>query len=83
MLLVTFVYLYKILLMCPRIYDIACKISHHLQVRGKGNFNCSLDLVIYDDSIGITIEDNYISWTFLIDTFANYITIFHGLPSKY
>ena len=37
MLSVSFVYLYKRLLMCPRIYDIACKISHHLEVRGKGN----------------------------------------------
>ena len=80
MLSVSFVYLYKRLSMCPRIYDIACKISHHLEVRGKGKFNCCLDLVVYDDSIGITIEDNCITWTFLIDTFANYITIFHTLP---
>ena len=66
--------------MSPRIYDIACKIYHHLEVRGKGKFNCCLDLVVYDDSIGITIEDNCITHTFLIDTFANYITIFHSLP---
>ena len=83
MLSMSFVYLYKRLLMCPRIYDIACKISRHLEVRGKGNFDCSLDLVVYDNSIGITIEDNYISQTFLIDTFANYITIFHGFLSTY
>ena len=66
--------------MSPRIYDIACKISHHLEVRGKGKFNCCLDLVIYDDSIGIAIKDNCITQIFLIDTFANYITIFHSLP---
>ena len=69
--------------MCPRIYDIACKIYHHLEVRNKKYFNCCLDLVIYDDSIGITIEDNYIAHTFLIDTFADYITIFHSLPYIY
>ena len=83
MLSVSFVYLYKKLLMCPRIYDIACKISHHLEIRGKGNFNCCLDLVVYDDSIGITIVDNCITLTFLIDTFAEYITIFHTLPHIY
>ena len=43
--------------MCPRIYDIACKIYHDLEVRNKKDFNCCLDLVVYDDSIGITIED--------------------------
>ena len=65
--------------MCPRIYDIACNISHHLAVRGKRYLNCCLDLVVYDDSIGITIEDNYITRTFLIDMFVDYITIFHTL----
>ena len=83
MLSTPFVYLYKRLLMCPRIYDIACKISCHLEVRGKGNFNYCLDLVVYDDSIGITIENSCITWTFLIDIFADYITIFHSLPYKY
>ena len=77
---VSFVYLYNRFSMSPRIYDIACKISHHLEVRDKGKFNCCLDLVIYDDSFAITIEDNYITWTFLIDTFVDYITIFHRLP---
>ena len=65
--------------MCPRIYDIACKTYHHLNVRNKGDFNCCLDLVAYDDSIGITIEDECATHTFLIDTFADYITIFHSL----
>ena len=69
--------------MCPRIYDIACKIYHDLEVRSKEHFNCCLDLVVYDDSIGITIEDNCITCTFLIDTFADYITIFHSLPHIY
>ena len=79
MLSVSFVYLYKRFSTSPRIYDIACQIYHHLQVRGKGKFNCSLDLVVYDNSIGITIEDNCSIHTFLIDTFSNYITIFHSL----
>ena len=43
--------------MCPRIYDIACKIYHHLNIRNKEDFNCCLDLVVYAHSIGITIED--------------------------
>ena len=66
--------------MCPRIYDIACKIHHDLEVRNKEDFNCCLDLVVYDDSIGITIEDSCNTCTFLIDTFTDYITIFHTLP---
>ena len=69
--------------MSPRIYDIACKIYYHLEVRGKGKFNCCLDLVVYDDSIGITIEDNCSICTFLIDTFSDYTKIFHSLPYLY
>ena len=64
--------------MCPRIYDIACKMYRHLNVRNKEDFNCCLDLVVYD-SIGVTIEDESATRTFLIDTFADYITIFHSL----
>ena len=71
MLSVSLVYLYKRFSMPPRIYDIACKIYHHLEVRGKGKFNCCLDLVVCDDSIAITIEDSCIVCTFLIDTFAD------------
>ena len=69
--------------MSQRIYDIACKIDHHLEIRGKGKFNCCLHLIVYDDSIGITIEDNCITLAFLIDTFANYITVFLIFLSKY
>ena len=69
--------------MYPRIYDIACKIYHHLEVRNKEHFNCCLDLVIYDGSIGITIEENCIQCIFLIDTFADYITILHSLLHIY
>ena len=83
MLSVSFTYLYKRFSMCPRIYDIACEIYRDLEVRSKEHFNCCLDLVIYDDSIGITIEDNCITCTFLIDFFADYITIFHSLPHIY
>ena len=68
MLSVSFVYLYQRFSMSPRIYDIACQIYHHLQVRGKGI------------TIGITIEDACSTCTFLIDTFSDYITIFHSLP---
>ena len=69
--------------MCPRIYDIVCKIYHHLNIRNKEDFNCCLDLVVYDDSIGITIEDECSTCTFLIDTFTDYITIFHSLNYTY
>ena len=69
MLSVSFVYLYKHFSISPRIYDIACQIYHHLQVRGKEKFNCSLDLIVYDDSIGITIEDACSTCTFLIRYF--------------
>ena len=79
MLSMSFVYLYKRFSTSPRIYDIACQIHHHLQVRCKGKFNCSLHLIVYDDSIGITIEDACSTCT-LIDTFSDYITIFHSLP---
>ena len=65
--------------MSPRICDIACKIYYHLEARSKGKFNCCLDLVVCDDSIGITIEDNCSIHTFLIDTFTDYIMIFHSL----
>ena len=80
MLSVSFVYLHKRFSISPRIYDIACQIYHHLQIRGKGNCKYSLYLIVYDDSIGITIEDNCSTCTFLIDTFSVYITIFHSLP---
>ena len=66
--------------MSLRIYDIGCKIYHHLEVRSRGKFNCCLDIVVYDDSVGITIEDNCSIFTFLIDTFSEYITVFHSWP---
>ena len=69
--------------MCSTIYDTSCKIYRDLEVRNKAHFNCCLDLVIYDDSIGIAIEDDCVTYTFLIDTFADYITIFHSLPHIY
>ena len=69
--------------MFPRIYDIACKIYHHLEVRGKEKCNCCLHLFVYDDFIEITIEDNCSSHTFLIDTFSDYITIFHCLSHPF
>ena len=83
MLSVSFVYLYKRFSVSYRIYDIVNQIHHHLQVRGKGKFNCSLLLIVYDDSIGITIEDACSTCTFLIDTLSDYITIFHSLPHPF
>ena len=53
---------------------------HHLQFRGKGKFKCSLLLIVYDNSIAITIEDTSSTRTFLIDTFSDYMAIFHTLP---
>ena len=80
MISMSFVYLYKRFSISPRIHNIAHQIHHHLQVRGKGKFNCSLCLIVYNDSIGITIEDTSSACTFLIDAFSDYITIFHSLP---
>ena len=79
MLPVSFLYPYKSFSVSARICDIVCRIHHHLQIRGRGNFNCSLLLVVYDNSIGLTIEDASTSCTFIIDTFSDYITIFHTL----
>ena len=81
MLSMSFLYLYKRFSISSNIYDIVFQIHHHLQIRGRGKFNCSLLLIVYDDSIGITIEDA--SSTFLIDTFSDYITIFHSLPRSF
>ena len=83
MLSMSFLYLYKRFCVSSRIYDIVCQIHHHLQVRGKGKFNCSLLLIVYNDSIGITIEDASSTCTFLIETFSDYITIFHSLPHSF
>ena len=80
MLSMSFLYPYKSFSVSSRIYDIVSQIHHHLRIRGRGNFNCSLLLVVYDDSIGLTIEDTSTACTFLIDTFSDYITIFHTLP---
>ena len=83
MLSMSFLYLYKRFSISSNIYDIVCQIHHHLQIRGRGNFNCSLLLIVYDDSIGITIEDASSMCTFLIDTFSDCITIFHSLPHSF
>ena len=80
MLSMSFLYPYKRFSVSSNIYDIICQIHHHLRVRGRGKFNCSLLLIVYDDSIGITIEDASTTCTFVIDTFSDYITIFHSLP---
>ena len=83
MLSVSFLYPYKRFSISPKIYDIVCQIHHHLRIRGKGKFNCSLLLVVYDDSIGLTIEDASTTCTFIIDSFSDYITIFHTLPHSF
>ena len=83
MLSISFLYPYKSFSVSPRICDIVYQIHHHLRIRGRGNFNCSLLLVVYDDSNGLTIEDASTACTactFVIDTFSDYITIFHTLP---
>ena len=83
MLSVSFLYLYTRFSISSTIYDIVCQIQHHLRIRGRGKFNCSLLLIVYDDSIGITIEDASSTCTFLIDSFSDYITIFHSLPHSF
>ena len=80
MLFVSFLYPYKSFSVSAKICDIVCQIHHHLQIRGGEHFDCSLLLVVYDDSIGLTIEDAFTANTFVIDTFSDYITIFHSLP---
>ena len=54
---------------------------YELEVRD--NSFVLLLLIVYDDSIGITIEDASSTCTFLIDTFSDYITIFHSLPHPF
>ena len=83
MLSVSFLYPYKSFSVSAKICDIVCQIHHHLEIRGRGNFKCSLLLVVYDDSIGLTIEDASIANTFVIDSFSDYITIFHSLPHSF
>ena len=63
--------------------NIMCQIHHHLQIRGSGNFNFSLLLVVYDNSIGLTIDQASTACTFVIDTFSDYITTFHTLPHSF
>ena len=83
MLSVSFLYPYKSFSVSAKNCDIVCQIHHHLQIRGRRNFNCSLLLVVYDDSIGLTIEGSFTANTFVIDTFSDYITIFHSLPRSF
>ena len=76
MLSISFTYFfYKRSRIHPRIYDIACKIYHHQNIRKKEQLNCHLDL-IYDDSIAVTIEDKCGTHTVLIYTFTDYIIYF-------
>ena len=70
-------------LVSPNIHDVVCKIHRHLNVTEKIHFNCCLHLAVYDDSIGLTIEDECCTCTFLIDNFADYITIFTSLHCIY
>ena len=83
MLSVSFLYSYKSFSVSAKICEIVCQIHHHLQIRGGGNYKCSLLLMVYDDSIGLTIEDASVANTFVIDTFSDYITIFHSLPHSF
>ena len=83
MLSVSFLCPYKSFSVSAKICNIVCQIHHHLQIRGRGNFNCSLLLVVYDDSIGLTIDQASTACTFVKDTFSDYITIFHTLPHSF
>ena len=82
MLSISFTYFYERSQIHPKIYDIAHKIYHHQNTRKKEQLNCYLDLVVYDDSIAITIEDECGTCTFLIDNFTNYIIIFNDINSS-
>ena len=80
MLSVSFLYPYKSFSVSAKMCDIVCQIHHHLQIRGRGNFNCSLHLVVYNDSIGLTIEDSFTANTFVIDTFLIILQSFIHYP---
>ena len=58
------------------------KIYHHQNTRKKEQLSCYLDLVVYDDSISLTIEDECGTHTFLINNFTNYIIIFNDINSS-
>ena len=45
----------------------------------REHLNYHLDFVIYDDSIALTIEDDFDVCTFLIDTFSDYILILEDI----
>ena len=83
MLSISFLYPYKSFSVSAKICNIVCQIHHHLQIRGRGNFDCSLLLVVYDNSIGLTIDQASTACTFVIDTFSDYITMFHTLPHSF
>lgn len=83
MLSVSSTYFYNRFFVSPNIHDVVHKIYRHLNVTEKVHFNCCLDLAVYDDSIGLTIEDEYRTCTFLIDNFADYIAIFTSLYCIY
>ena len=82
MLSISFTYIYERSQIHKIIYDIACKIYHNQNTRKKEQLNCYLDLVVYDDSIAITIEDECGIHTFLIDNFSDYIIIFNDINSS-
>ena len=53
-----FVYLYKTSSCLQEFMILHVKYIIIYKLDGKGKFNCSLDIVVYDNSIGITIRDN-------------------------
>ena len=73
MLSISFTYFYERSQIHPVIYNTGRKIYPHQNTRMKEQLRCYLDLVVYDDSITITIEDECGTCTFLIDNFTDYI----------
>ena len=82
MLSISFTYFYEKSQIHPVIYNIACKIYHHQNIRKKEQLKYYLDFVIYDDSIAVTMVDESGTCTFLIDNFNDYMTIFSNINSS-
>ena len=77
-----FTYFYERSQIHPAIYDIAHKIYHHQNIRRKGQLKYYLEFFIYDDSIAVTIEEESGTYTFLIDNFKDYMTVFSNINSS-
>ena len=81
MLSMSFLYLYLLYLLEFMILFVKYITIYELEVKENSIVLCfGLCMMIL---CGITIEDASSTCTFLIDTFSDYITIFHSLPHSF